>query len=117
MRKIKDFLLTDIKVINKYFLVIFTIVLLTIVGATSYALFTYELESNNSFGVKYVKIEAPALFDCDTIGEEVGDGTGVVPNSPSLASNMIPVCYNSENNVWVKADERNMDETHQWYSY
>lgn len=117
MRKIKDFLLTDIKVINKYFLVIFTIVLLTIVGATSYALFTYELESNNSFGVKYVKIEAPALFDCDTIGEEVGDGTGVVPNSPSLASNMIPVCYNSENNVWVKADGSNNDSNHRWYSY
>lgn len=119
MRKIKDFLLTDIKVINKYFLVIFTIVLLTIVGATSYALFTYELESNNSFGVKYVKIEAPALFDCDTIGEEEGDGAGVMPNSPSLASAsyMIPVCYNSENNVWVKADGSNNDSNHKWYSY
>ena len=119
MRKIKDFLLTDIKVINKYFLVIFTIVLLTIVGATSYALFTYELESNNSFGVKYVKIEAPVLFDCDTIGEEEGDGAGVMPNSPSLASAsyMIPVCYNSENNVWVKADGSNNDSNHKWYSY
>lgn len=120
MRKIKDFLLTDIKVINKYFLVIFTIVLLTIVGATSYALFTYELESNNSFGVKYVKIEAPSqetLLVCDDIGQEEGDEQGNFPNEPTLASNMIPVCYNSENNVWVKADERNMDETHQWYSY
>lgn len=117
MRKIKDFLLTDIKVINKYFLVIFTIVLLTIVGATSYALFTYELESNNSFGVKYVKIEAPVLFDCDTIGEEEGDGAGVVPNAPVLSSNMIPVCYNSENNVWVKADGSNNDSNHKWYSY
>lgn len=119
MRKIKDFLLTDIKVINKYFLVIFTIVLLTIVGATSYALFTYELESNNSFGIKYVKIEAPVLFDCDTIGEEEGDGAGVMPNSPSLASAsyMIPVCYNSENNVWVKADGSNNDSNHKWYSY
>ena len=38
-------------------------------------------------------------------------------NVPSLAKNMIPVCYNSTKNVWLKADSTNTDSDYRWYSY
>jgi len=49
---------------------------------------------------------------CDKIPEEESNA-----NVPELASNMIPVCYNSEKDIWVKADSTNTSKTHQWYSY
>jgi len=38
-------------------------------------------------------------------------------NIPSLATNMIPVCYNSTKDVWLKADSTNTDSDYRWYSY
>ena len=38
-------------------------------------------------------------------------------NAPSLASNMVPVYFDSTSNVWKKADESNVDESNQWYDY
>ena len=38
-------------------------------------------------------------------------------NAPSLASNMVPVYFDSTSNVWKKADESNLDESNQWYDY
>ena len=47
MKKIISFLKTDIKVLNSYFLITMILVLLILVGYTSYALFTYSKTSNN----------------------------------------------------------------------
>ena len=47
MKKIISFLKTDIKVLNSYFLFTMILVLLILVGYTSYALFTYSKTSNN----------------------------------------------------------------------
>ena len=47
MKKIISFLKTDIKVLNSYFLFTMILVLLILVGYTSYALFTYSKTSTN----------------------------------------------------------------------
>ena len=47
MKKIISFLKTDIKVLNSYFLITMILVLLILVGYTSYALFTYSKTSTN----------------------------------------------------------------------
>ena len=51
---------------------------------------------------------------CDAMEEDVSGA-----NSPevSLASNMIPVCYNGAANLWVKADSTNTNTDYPWYSY
>ena len=38
-------------------------------------------------------------------------------NKPVLASNMIPVYYDSTNNVWRKADSTNLNAIYKWYDY
>ena len=38
-------------------------------------------------------------------------------NQPALTSNMIPVYYDSTNDVWKKADENNSNKSNQWYDY
>ena len=54
------------------------------------------------------------LITCDEMPVEESNA-----NNPevSLASNMIPICYNSTKNLWVKADSTNTDENFRWYSY
>ena len=47
MKKIISFLKSDIKVLNSYFLITMILVLLLLVGYTSYALFTYSKTSTN----------------------------------------------------------------------
>lgn len=49
MKKIISFLKTDIKVLNSYFLFTMILVLLILVGYTSYALFTYSKTSSNPY--------------------------------------------------------------------
>lgn len=46
-------------------------------------------------------------FQLDTSGASV----------PDLASNMIPVYYDDDADVWKKAGQNNNDEEHQWYDY
>jgi len=215
-RKILDFLLQDVHFKHNYFLIGGILLFLTIVGATSYALFSYEVYSTRSIHIAFNDTEKPVclidgpadtsiyangtttytmnctdnysiidteltssnftitgditissiekeviekgikyiitvksgtkgglanlqlnanvikdglenyndisnvspnlsiLFICDEMPKEESNA-----NSPevSLASNMIPVCYNSTNNVWVKADSTNNDEKYRWYSY
>ena len=43
VKKIRNFLLTDVKIINKYLLITIILVILSCVGLTSYALFSYEV--------------------------------------------------------------------------
>ena len=38
-----------------------------------------------------------------------------IPNAPELATNMIPVTYDSANDTWVKADSTNSNNS--WYNY
>ena len=38
-------------------------------------------------------------------------------NAPVLSSNMIPVYYDEEAEVWKKADSTNKSSTYQWYDY
>ena len=38
-------------------------------------------------------------------------------NIPFLAENMVPVYYDSKNDVWKKADSNNSDKNNQWYDY
>ena len=48
-------------------------------------------------------------------GEDKLDKSGA--NVPVLASNMIPVYYDSTSNVWRKADGENKNVSYQWYDY
>jgi len=89
--------------------------------------------SGTTGGVASIKLNAGAVTDsvgngnavsntsevfvrvtCDAMSEDVSGA-----NSPevSLASNMIPVCYNSTANLWVKADSTNTNTDYPWYSY
>ena len=38
-------------------------------------------------------------------------------NAPELLSNMIPVYYDEDNNVWKKADSTNKSSFYKWYDY
>ena len=38
-------------------------------------------------------------------------------NKPELTSNMIPVYYDDENDVWREADSNNSDVNNKWYDY
>jgi len=57
-------------------------------------------------------LELKEVILCDEMPEETTSA-----NVPSLAKNMIPVCYNSTKNVWLKADSTNTDSDYRWYSY
>ncbi len=111
VKKIRNFLLTDVKIINKYLLVTIILVILSCVGLTSYALFSYEVESSSSIRIVY---NPPVRYYCDTISQDTSNA-----NNPknSLPTNMIPVCYDSEREVWRKADVNNTKKGYKWYSY
>ncbi len=49
---------------------------------------------------------------CDSM---LVDNSGA--NAPELPTNAIAVCYNSANDVWLKADTTNTNSNYQWYSY
>jgi len=57
-------------------------------------------------------ITSDYVLTCDPMESDTSGA-----NVPSLASNMIPVCYNSEYDLWLKADSTNASQSHQWYSY
>jgi len=67
--------------------------------------------SKNYCGKLNVEVIADKL-ECDPMPVEESNA-----NAPVLASNMIPVCYNSEKDMWLKADSTNADTKRQWYSY
>ncbi len=70
---------------------------------TSYAKWSSSVESKNVLKL-YVKSNNVNL---DTSGA----------NKPVLTSNMIPVYYDSNNNVWRKADATNSNASNKWYDY
>ena len=103
-------LFKDIKEYNKYLLSLIGIFVLLLSGIisysytnTSYAKWSNSVESGNILKL-YVKGNDENL---DTSGA----------NKPALTSNMIPVYYDSTNNVWRKADATNSNESNKWYDY
>ena len=87
--------------------------------------------SGTTGGVASIKLNAGAVTDsvrngnavsnisevfvkvtCDAMEEETSTA-----NIPVLASNMIPVCYNSTLDLWVKADSTNTSTDYPWYTY
>ena len=103
MKNFINFLKTDIKIINSYFLFAIILIILVCVGYSSYALFSFTKTSTNV-------IEG-------TVGELKKNIDTSGANAPVLASNMIPVYYDETNSVWKKSDVSNMDKTNPWYSY
>lgn len=67
-----------------------------------------DYDSNVTNGVwdKIVLVDA---------GDDNLDTSGA--NKPSLSDGMIPVYYDTEKEVWRKADLNNADKNHQWYDY
>ena len=106
-RKINP-LFKDVKEYNKYLLSLIGIFVLLLTGIisynytnTSYAKWSSSIESKNTIKV-YVKI--PNL-----------DESGA--NVPILVNGMIPVYYDSTDDVWRKADKNNSKEQYKWYDY
>ena len=76
----------------------------TVIADGNYKAYVKDLANNVGMCSKLVYIKNDNL---DTSGA----------NNPVLASNMIPVYYDEQNDVWRKADASNTDKTNQWYSY
>ena len=98
MKNFINFLKTDIKIINSYFLFAIILIILISVGYTSYALFSFTKTSSNVIEATVGKIEKK-------------------PNAPVLASNMIPDYYDETPETWKKADLANPNNTYKWYDY
>ena len=96
----------NIKEFNKVKLSVICIVFLLSVGFisykinSSYALFSDSITGNNT-------IEISPNLNLDKSGA----------NEPELDEGMIPVYYDSTNNVWKKADKTNRNESYKWYDY
>ena len=96
----------NIKEFNKIKLSIICIVFLLSVGFisykinSSYALFSDSISGNNT-------IEISPNLSLDKSGA----------NEPLLDEGMIPVYYDSTNNVWKKADKTNRNKSYKWYDY
>ena len=96
----------NIKEFNKIKLSILCIVFLLSVGFisykinSSYALFSDSIVGNNT-------IEISPNLSLDKSGA----------NEPLLDEGMIPVYYDSTNNVWKKADKTNRNKSYKWYDY
>ncbi len=69
-KKLRRFLLTDVKIINKYLLITIILVILSFVGLTSYALFSYEVEQENSIKIVYSDLKGPV---CVIDGPDVSE--------------------------------------------
>ncbi len=100
-------LFKDIKDCNKYLLSLIGIFVLLLSGIisynytnTSYAKWSSSIESNKTIRL-YIK------SNLDTSGA----------NKPFLASNMIPIYYDTESSSWKKADVSNSSKKYQWYDY
>ncbi len=77
-----------------------------------------DYDTPNSYNVKNkntimsYKIQ---LYSEQTTESFTSDKSGA--NAPELTSNMIPVYYDSNNDVWKKADINNLDQNNLWYDY
>ncbi len=100
LKSLKNFFLTDISIFNKYFLIVFILVLLSCVGYVSYAIFSYE-----TTGINNVKVVYNPPVNLDTSGA----------NEPELVTGMIPVYY--DGTTWRKADSTNSNSSYKWYNY
>ena len=85
----------------------FIIIFLFSVGFISYKFSnSYALFSDEVTGVKTIEATVK-LSNLDKSGA----------NEPVLDNSMIPVYYDSNNNVWKKADIKNHNDRYKWYDY
>ena len=86
---------------------LFIIIFLFSVGFISYKFSnSYALFSDSVEGTKTIEATVK-LSNLDKSGA----------NEPVLDSSMIPVYYDSNNDVWRKADVKNHNEKYKWYDY
>jgi len=80
-----------------------------------YNLPTTDTSSGNSHSVATTSEEFS--FKIKVVGTDAtqNEEEPNIPNAPELATNMIPVTYDSENDTWVKADSTNANDA--WYNY
>ena len=96
----------DIKELNVVILSLFCVVFLFCVGFISYRIsFSYALFSDSVVGNSIIEISPNLNLD----------KSGV--NEPVIAEGMIPVYYDSNDDVWRKADQSNISEKYKWYDY
>ncbi|MDD5979748.1 MAG: hypothetical protein PUC23_01385, partial [bacterium] len=76
-KKLRRFLLTDVKIINKYLLITIILVILSFVGLTSYALFSYEVESSSSIKIVYSDLKGPVCVIDGPDTSEIGANSNV----------------------------------------
>ncbi len=101
------YLQKDIKDFNKYILSLVCIGILVGAGLLSYYVTSsYALFSDTIMGTKTIE-GTVKLKNLDTSGA----------NEPVLDDAMIPVYYDSENDIWRKADENNSNKNYKWYDY
>ena len=92
---------------NTVILSLFIIIFLFSVGFISYKITnSYALFSDEVTGEKTIEATVK-LSNLDKSGA----------NEPVLDSSMIPVYYDSNNNVWRKADINNHNDKYKWYDY
>ena len=102
-----SFLFKDVKEYNKYLLTLVCCSILVLTGIISSMITNSYAKWNSNYvsgNILKLKVNDPNV-----------DKSGA--NKPLLASNMIPVYYDSTSNVWKKADENNSNKSNQWYDY
>ncbi len=72
IKKLKNFFLTDVKIINKYLLIAIILVILSCVGLTSYALFSYEIEQESNIKIVYSDLIGPTCVIEGPDASEIG---------------------------------------------
>lgn len=70
INKLRNLLLSDVKTINKYLLIMIILVILSCVGLSSYALFSYEIFSQNNIKVVFDDVKGPT---CVIEGPDVSE--------------------------------------------
>jgi hypothetical protein len=74
-------------------------------NTTATETFSFKLKAIGTDNV--LALVEKEVLECDEMPLETSNA-----NVPSLASNMIPVCYNSEKDLWLKADASNTSYRH-----
>jgi len=80
-----------------------------------YNLPTTDTSSGNSHSASTTSEEFSFKIKVAGTDAVINEEEPNIPNAPELATNMIPVTYDSEHDTWVKADSTNANNS--WYNY
>ena len=113
--RLSNLLNKDIKELNGIILSLFCVSFLITVGIISYKVNTsYAIFTDTIKGEKTIELTVPNICNEVSIVSS-GDTSGA--NAPVLSENMIPVYYDTCDEVWKKADESNQNSKYVWYDY